>query len=196
MLSHNHRSRFPSRHGQAFSLQPARTSEKRLARICRSRRLRSRSKRALHKENDTDARWEKIEDYGRTLSSMTVFPMTAKSVDAARELPSLEYELYLFHPGKVEVESTLAPTLNFVPGRGCVLRSLSMTNPRRFSMPGPERSSRLGSVRRRHVRKVKSFIPSSHWAPHPQVRMVDPGVVWQKLVVNLGGVKPSYLGPT
>ena len=32
--------------------------------------------------------------------------------------PRLEYEMYLFDPAKVEVEAVLAPTLNYVPGRG------------------------------------------------------------------------------
>jgi hypothetical protein len=32
--------------------------------------------------------------------------------------PNLEYQIYLFHPGKVEVEAILAPTLNSVPDRG------------------------------------------------------------------------------
>lgn len=43
-------------------------------------------------------------------------------------------------------------------------------------------------------------VVSSHTLFQPGYRtlkiwMVDPGVVLQKLTVNLGGVKPSYLGP-
>ena len=34
--------------------------------------------------NSDSAQWEKIDDYGRTLSGMSVFPVTAASVSAAR----------------------------------------------------------------------------------------------------------------
>lgn len=49
---------------------------------------------------------------------MAIFPVTAKSVMPLAESPRLEHEMYLFHPGKVEVEAIVAPTLNVVPGRG------------------------------------------------------------------------------
>jgi Gylcosyl hydrolase family 115 C-terminal domain len=69
------------------------------------------------KTNTASAGWEEIPDYGRTLSSMTIFPMTAPSVTPP-DAPCLQYQMYLFNPGTVQVETILAPTLSFVPGRG------------------------------------------------------------------------------
>jgi hypothetical protein len=62
--------------------------------------------------------WQRIPDYGRTLSAMSIFPVTAESVMPPAKSPVLEYRMYLFDAGPVEVEAILSPTLNFYPGRG------------------------------------------------------------------------------
>jgi hypothetical protein len=143
------------------------------------------------------ARWETINDLGRTLSSMSVFPVTADSVTLAQDSPHLEYKMYLFDPGAVEVEGILAPTLNFVPGRG--LRygvSFDDQPPQIIDALAHNSQKDWEESVRDSVRKVKS----KHTVAEPDYHtlkfwMVDSGVVLQKLVVNLGGVKPSYLGP-
>jgi hypothetical protein len=154
---------------------------------------------ALHYDKKIDgpsARWERIEDLGRTSSSMSVFPVTAESVAPPRDSPRLEYQLYLFDPRTVEVEAILAPTLNFVPGRGLRYAiSFDDQAPQIMDALGQHAAKDWETSVKDSVRKVKSTHALSRTGYHTlKFWMVDPGVVLEKLVVNLGGVKPSYLG--
>jgi len=140
--------------------------------------------------------WDKIDDYGRTLSAMTVFPATAASMTPPQS-PRLEYGMYLFDPGMVEVEAILSPTLNFVPGRG-LRYAISFDDQPPLVVDALERNSLSDweTTVRDSVRKVKSSHALSGSGYHTlKFWMVDPAVVLEKLVVDLGGVKPSYLGP-
>ena len=147
-------------------------------------------------------RWEKIPDLGRTLSAMTVFPVTASSVTPPKNSPCLEYQMHLFHPGQVEVEAIIDPTLNFVAGRGLHYAvSFDDQPPQIITAVPPGFIAKDGNrdwetTVKDSVRKVKTTFTLANPGYHTlKFWMVDPGVVLQKLVVNLGGVKPSYLGP-
>jgi hypothetical protein len=158
------------------------------------------SMEAVHYDKKVDgpsARWERIDDLGPTLSSMSVFPVTAESVTPPRDSPRLEYKLYLFDPRTVDVEAILAPTLNFVPGRGLryaiafddeapqVIDALAQNSVKDWGIAVEDGVRKVQST---HLLAKSGYHTLKFW-------MVDPGVVLQKLVVNLGGVKPSYLGP-
>jgi hypothetical protein len=155
---------------------------------------------AAHYTHKTDAgavHWEKIDDYGRTLSSMTIMPCTAASATPPANSPSLEYQMYLFDPATVQVHTILAPTLNFVPGRGL-----------RFAISFDGQPPQIIDALARNsladwelsVKDSVRVVTSTHSLAKPGYHvlkfwMVDPGVVLQKLIVDLGGLKPSYLGP-
>ncbi|MGB6384055.1 MAG: glycosyl hydrolase 115 family protein [Terriglobales bacterium] len=142
-------------------------------------------------------RWEKIPDYGRTLSSMSIFPVTARSVMPPEDSPCLEYRIYLFHAGQIHVEAILAPTLNFVPGRGLRYAVSFDDQPPQIidtlehnSLADWEQSvsDSVRKVKSTHILAATGYHTLKFW-------MIDPGIVLQKLVVDLGGVKASYLGP-
>lgn len=160
---------------------------------------------AVHYTKKIDADtvvWDKIEDYGRTDSAMTIFPVTAQSVTPPQNSPYLEYKMFLFHPGNLEVEAIVSPTLNFVPGRG-LRYAISFDDqppqivdivPCNFTAGDGNRD--WENTVKDSARKVKSRHTLSEPGCHTlKIWMVDPAVVLQKLVVNTGGVGPGYLGP-
>jgi hypothetical protein len=142
-------------------------------------------------------RWETIADYGRTLSGVTPFPVTAESRTLAPGSPRLEYDLYLFSTGEVNVDLYVSPTNAFVPGRTlrCAV-SFDDAPPQVVEVHANPSHPEWQEAVRNAVRKVTTRHSIAEAGLHTlKVWMVDPAVVLQKLVVDAGGVRPSYLGP-
>jgi hypothetical protein len=147
--------------------------------------------------------WILIPDYGRTSSGMrTVAPLDAPAATPGKDSPCLEYRLFVFGAGKVEVDGIFGPTLNFAPGRGLryavsfddeAPQVVTLVPERYTAQNGNGDWERTVSAEARYSRSTHTIAePGYHTL---KVWMVDPGVVLEKLVVNFGGAKPSYLGP-
>lgn len=142
--------------------------------------------------------WTVLADFGRTLSGVTPFPVTAASQSPAGDSPRLEYDLHLFTTGEVAVNLITAPTLDFVPGRGLrIAVAFDDAEPRIVEIHANPNDVQdwertvADSVRQTITRH--EIDRSGHHVL--KVWMVDPGMVLQKIVVDAGGVRPSYLGP-
>ena len=142
--------------------------------------------------------WKVIPGHGRTLSGVTAWPVTSSPprLDGAGAM-RLEYRMYLFTKGAITVSAHLAPTQKFQPGPGF-----------RYAMSFDEESPQVVNVHadeslaawERSVGDAATVLTSQHVIARPGYHVLkfwalDPGLVLQKLVVDTGGLRPSYLGP-
>jgi hypothetical protein len=142
--------------------------------------------------------WLRIPDLGRTLSAMTPTPVTSPSQTPGGGSPRLEYRMFLFDSGAVKVTAFLSPTLNFTNSPHGLRYAISFDDeaPQVVNMTA---DSSLKAWEQSVSDNVTTMV-TTHQIAHPGEHllsfwMVDPGIVLQKLVVDAGGVRPSYLGP-
>ena len=144
-----------------------------------------------------DVHWDRIPEYGATLSAMSVFPVTSTSFVSEQDRPTLDYRMYLFDSGDITLRVTLGPTLNFVPGRGLRFavwfddQPPQIVDALQHNSEGDWAKAVSDEVRLVDV-KLSVDKPGYHTL---KFGMVDPGLVLEKLVVSAGALKPSYLGP-
>jgi hypothetical protein len=148
------------------------------------------------------AGWRVIPGLGRTGDSVAVFPTTAPSVEPtriARDAPVLEYRLYLFKLGRVNMSCYLVPTQPLRAGRGLRYAvGLDGEPPQTVAAgAGVEVTSRAWSLSVLDETVIGSTTHEVAAAgPHVlRIYMVDAGVVLDKIVMDAGGLRPSYLGP-
>jgi hypothetical protein len=163
------------------------------------------SMEAEHFSKKTDAgvnRWIRIPEYGQTLSAMRSDGPVDTEATPAKDSPCLEYRMYLFHAGTVEVQSLVGPTLNFIPGRPLRYAvSFDDETPKVITVLPADFNAQNGNrdweeAVKNNCRRVKSSHLLGAAGYHTlKIWMVDPGIALEKIVINTGGVRPSYLGP-
>jgi hypothetical protein len=144
-----------------------------------------------------DVHWSQISALGRTGSAVTMFPSTARVQVPGAGGAHLEYGIYLLHAGKLNVQVTTAPSLDFTGGAGLRYAiSIDDEAPQTVNInAGEPKGSWERWVAEAANQQVTTHLVSSPGAHTLKLWMVDPGLVFERFVVSSGEVPDSYLGP-
>lgn len=147
--------------------------------------------------NTNGVQWARLPGYGRTSEGVTPSPVTAKSIQPEGNSPHLEYLMTVTDTGNVKLTAYISPTIDFTGGKG-LHYAISIDNevPQIVNI-NADLSER--SWNKDVADNIKTLV-TKHHISKPGLHtikywMVDPAVVLQRIVVDFGGVKPSYLGP-
>lgn len=141
--------------------------------------------------NGEKTRWIVIPHLGKTLSAVTTTPVTIRP----EEETWLEYDMELATTGEVNVEILVSPTLNFNDNRGLRYAvSFDGKDEQIVNFNGHYRGE-LGQWQGESIIKTSTKHIISTLGKHTlRFRALDPGIVLQKIMIDTGGLKPSYLG--
>lgn len=144
------------------------------------------------------AGWRSVPGLGRTGSAVTVLPSTTVIAPAAA--PGLDYRFHTTSNNPATLHIRLLPTHPLVSGQGLRLAvsidgsaPLPLAVTSGFDPKSKEWSDRVLSNATEATFKLPNTLrPGAHTL---RLIAVDAGVVVDKIVIDLGGLKPSYDGP-
>jgi hypothetical protein len=134
---------------------------------------------------------------GRTGSAVEAFPSTAHAQHPGADSPHLEYSIYLRHAGRVQVQVTTAPSLDFTGGAGLrYALSIDDERPQVIDINGGEtRAAWERWVADDANQQIVTLDVKAAGAHILKLWMVDPGVAFERLVLATRQIPESYLGP-
>ncbi|MEO8171507.1 MAG: glycosyl hydrolase 115 family protein [Sediminibacterium sp.] len=142
--------------------------------------------------------WQVLPDHGRTGSAVTTMPVTAPTQTLGQNSAHLEYDIYVYDTTMIKLQAQLSPTLNFHNDEGLKYAiSIDDEAPQIVAINKDDNNTRVweGWMSNNIIIKTTTHKISTKGKHTIKYWMVSPAVVLQKIVGDMGGLKPSYLGP-
>jgi hypothetical protein len=149
--------------------------------------------------NTKNIQWKVIPGIGKDGDGITTFPVTADEKTLTNGNLYLQYEVYTYDTGNVKLNAYFSPTLNFENDSLGLQYAISIDNekPQIISINKDDNNQGMWSkwVANNIIIKTTEHQISQPGKHFIKYWMISPAVVLQKLVLDFGGLKPSYLGP-
>jgi hypothetical protein len=146
----------------------------------------------------TGVQWTVLPRHGRTGNAITTFPVNHRSFDLSTA-PSLEYEIYTYDTGTVKLHIYLSPSLNYwhLPEGLQMSVAINEEAPQIISLNKEDGNTRIWEqwVANNVIDKQTNHQINKAGKQTIRIKVLHPGIIVQQLVLDCGGLKPSYLGP-
>jgi len=143
--------------------------------------------------------WKIIPDIGKDGDGITTFPVTAAGQYVNKNSAHVEYDIFTYDDKEVKVNAYFSPTLNFHNDPDGLRYAISIDDeqPQIISINKDDTDNRTWGqwVSNNIIIKTSTHEIAKPGEHTVKYWMVSPAVILQKLVVDLGGLKSSYLGP-
>lgn len=143
-------------------------------------------------QSEGSIEWTVIPHFGKTLSGITTLPVTSSPENKS---VYLEYDMDMKTIGEGNLIILTAPTLNFNSNRGLRYAvSIDGGEEQVVNINGHYKGE-LGKWQAESIIETSSKFKISTTGRHTiRFRVLDAGIVLQKIMLDMGGLKPSYLG--
>jgi len=162
--------------------------------ICDNRYISVEAEHFARKNETSGIRWETIPHLGKTLSGVTTFPQNVYPKESDKIY--LEYDLNFEETGKFPLHVLVSPTLNFNGNKGL-----------RYAVSFDGGEEQIVNINKKYnnrlMEKWQANSINQTITTHKiekkgkhtlRFRVLEPGIVLQKIMIDMGGLKNSYLG--
>jgi hypothetical protein len=143
------------------------------------------------------AEWRVFKQLGRNGDSVKTLPELSSSIttNQATTSPELDYKIYFFNTGSFTATVYRIPTLN-TTGACRVALGLDTATPQVLTGANSTDASAWGANVLAHIEKLSAKIQVTTPGYHTlKIFKVDPSIAIDRIVIDTGGLLPSYLGP-